>query len=131
MGGSASTPPKAPLSEQSKKIAAEAKEHAVVLYTKDGCGYCVMAKNALYEDGIHYTERNLNAIAKVNPDAQEYIQGLMDLTCQRTVPQIFICGKFVGGYTELNVLRPNLAKILEACSVDNGETLHREFLSKI
>uniref|UniRef100_A0A8R1DEN1 Glutaredoxin domain-containing protein n=1 Tax=Caenorhabditis japonica TaxID=281687 RepID=A0A8R1DEN1_CAEJA len=131
MGGSSSTPQPPPLSEQSKKIAQEVKENAIVIYTKDGCGYCVKAKNELYEDKIHYTEKNLNTIAKVIPNPEEYVRGLMDLTRQRTVPQIFICGKFVGGYTELNALRPNLAKILETCSVDNGETLRREFTSKI
>ncbi|EFO93128.1 CRE-GLRX-22 protein [Caenorhabditis remanei] len=131
MGGSASTPPKPALSEHSKQIVEEVKQHAVVIYTKDGCGYCVKAKNELYEDGITYTEKNLHTVAKVIPNPQEYINGLMDLTRQRTVPQIFICGKFVGGYTELNALRPNLANILETCSLDKGETLRREFASKI
>ncbi|CAB3409125.1 unnamed protein product [Caenorhabditis bovis] len=132
MGQSSSTPPRPPLSEESKKIAEEVKRHPVVVYTKDGCGYCVMAKNELYEDGIKYTEKNLNAIAQVNPDGvQAYLQGLVDLTRQKTVPQIFVCGKFLGGYTELHAARPNLATILETCSVDNGETLRREFAAKI
>ncbi|CAI5447151.1 unnamed protein product [Caenorhabditis angaria] len=131
MGQGNSSPPTPSLSEESKKIREEVKQHPIVMYTKDGCGYCVKAKNELFEDGFTYTEKNLNTLSKTHPNIQAHLQGLIDLTKQRTVPQIFICGKFVGGYTELNALRPNLPQILQTCSIDNGETLRREFAAKI
>ncbi|CAD6197507.1 unnamed protein product [Caenorhabditis auriculariae] len=134
MGQSESKKPEDSFSVNSRVIRQEIAQHPVVLYTKDNCGYCVQAKNDLYEAGIKYTEKNLDTIAAVQEDktvVKEYLQSLIDLTRQKTVPQIFVCGKFIGGYSELKALNPKLMSLLEQCSTDNGETLTREIAAKL
>ena len=46
------------------------------------------------------------------------MNGLVYTTRQTTVPQIFICGKFIGGYTELYNLRQakKLFDAIDECS---------------
>lgn len=69
----------------------------VVIYTKDDCPYCVAAKNLLKQKSVAFEEVNL----------QTKPQELMELkqrTGLRTVPQIFISEKLVGGFTDLQKL---------------------------
>ncbi|VDM51998.1 unnamed protein product [Angiostrongylus costaricensis] len=64
----------------------------------------------LNDDGILYVERNINdAMTAQNK------KRLVDLTKCRTLPQIFVCGRFLCGYTELEAHRPDL---IEQCSND-------------
>ena len=65
----------------------------VVVYSKNMCGYCVQAKNWLKNKGIEYKEINIEE----QPEAREFVisEG------HRTMPQIYIDGKSMGGYTEL------------------------------
>jgi glutaredoxin 3 len=66
----------------------------VLMYTTEWCGYCVRAKALLEERGIEYEEVHMDS----DP---EFRQKLLDLTGRWTVPQIFVDGKPIGGYTEL------------------------------
>ena len=65
-----------------------------IVWSKDHCPYCVQAKNLLQSQGIEYEERNINEgytkeqLLEVVPNA-------------RTVPQIFLDDKLIGGFTEL------------------------------
>jgi glutaredoxin 3 len=70
---------------------------AVKIYTTPICGYCVMAKRLLASRGIAYEEIN----AAGQSDLRDW---LIETTGQRTVPQIFIHGRPIGGFTELNAL---------------------------
>ena len=65
----------------------------VIVYSKNMCGYCVQAKNWLKNKGIDYTEINIEE----KPEAREFVinEG------HRTMPQIYIDGKSMGGYNEL------------------------------
>jgi glutaredoxin 3 len=64
------------------------------MYTTTWCGYCVRAKALLDKRGLEYEEVLLD-------DDPAFRQKLLDLTGRWTVPQIFIDGKPIGGYTEL------------------------------
>ena len=66
----------------------------VMLYTKQGCKYCSMARNLLERTGIIYNFEDISN----NPTIQ---QKLLNETGQRTVPYIFMQGKFIGGYSDL------------------------------
>lgn len=66
----------------------------VVIYTTDYCGYCTRAKMLLAKKGVGFREINVGA----RPDLRDW---LVETTGQRTVPQIFINGRSVGGFTEL------------------------------
>jgi len=65
----------------------------VIVYSKNMCGYCVQAKNWLKNKGIEYKEINIEE----QPEARDFVisEG------HRTMPQIYIDGKSMGGYTEL------------------------------
>lgn len=69
----------------------------VVVYTKDYCPYCTRAKNLLKSKGVSFEEINLEH----KPDE---LQALKNRTGWRTVPQIFIDEKLIGGFSELNEL---------------------------
>jgi len=74
----------------------------VVVYSKNMCGYCVQAKNWLKNKGIEFKEINIEE----QPEAREFVisEG------HRTMPQIYIDGKSMGGYTELVKLDESVLK---------------------
>ncbi len=73
------------------------QETQVTLLTSPTCGYCHAAKNLLQQQGITYEEVDL---IKDGEQAQQ----LLIQSGQRTVPQIFINEKPIGGFTELSKL---------------------------
>jgi glutaredoxin 3 len=83
---------------------------AVKMYTTQVCPYCVRAKQLL-------TQRGVTTIEEIRVDldpAQR--QTMMDITGQRTVPQIFIGSTHVGGCDDLVALdkRGELLPLLAA-----------------
>jgi glutaredoxin 3 len=66
----------------------------VRVYSTRWCGYCVRAKALLESRGIEYEEISLD-------DDPAFRQRLLELTGNWTVPQIFVDGEPIGGYTEL------------------------------
>lgn len=70
----------------------------VEIYTKWGCGYCTRAKALLDEKGVAYEEYD---VTLGGPKKAEMLQRVPDA---RTVPQIFIGGKPVGGSDDLRAL---------------------------
>ena len=69
----------------------------VEVYTTVSCGYCVRAKQLLSRLSIAYREVDVTQ----DHDKRDW---LVSTTGQRTVPQIFIDGRSIGGYTELAAL---------------------------
>jgi glutaredoxin 3 len=67
------------------------------VYTSDFCPYCVNAKRLLDARGLSYSEDNIGSDF-------EKRKWLIETTGQRTVPQIFIGDKSIGGYMELVAL---------------------------
>jgi len=65
-----------------------------IVWSKNQCPYCDQAKNLLKLKGIDYEERNIN---------KDYTreQLLEAVPTARTVPQIFLDDKLIGGFTEL------------------------------
>ncbi|WP_114522209.1 glutaredoxin 3 [Altererythrobacter sp. ZODW24] len=70
----------------------------VELYTKFGCGYCFRAKKLLDDKGVEYTEYDITVGGPKRDEMQERVPGA------RTVPQILIEDKSVGGSDELAAL---------------------------
>jgi glutaredoxin 3 len=69
----------------------------VVIYVTEYCGFCRMAEGLLHRKGIKF-----EAVDVTNAgDARSW---LVETTGQRTVPQIFIHGRSIGGYSELSAL---------------------------
>lgn len=65
-----------------------------IVWSKDHCPYCVQAKKLLEMKGIDYEERNINN----GWDREDLLAAVPGA---RTVPQIFLDEKLVGGFTEL------------------------------
>jgi len=69
----------------------------VMVYTKDNCPYCHMAKELLSQRHIAYEEIRIDL-----DDSKK--EEMMRLSNRRTVPQIFINDQSIGGYDDLAAL---------------------------
>ena len=69
----------------------------ITIYTKDYCGYCARAKALLTAKGVDFTE-----IDVTNDRALE--AEMIERSGRRTVPQIFIDDRHVGGFDDLAAL---------------------------
>ena len=66
----------------------------VVVYSTDYCPYCFRAKALLSKKKMVFTEVNVER----RPDLRSW---LIAASGQRTVPQVFINGRSVGGFSDL------------------------------
>lgn len=82
----------------------------VKMYTTGVCPYCIRAKQILKSKGVAQIEE---IRVDLNPD--ERVK-MMEITRQRTVPQIFIGATHVGGHDDLVALdrRGALMPLLES-----------------
>jgi len=65
-----------------------------IVWTKDACPYCVQAKALLEQQRIEYQEKKIG----VDYTREQLLEAV---PTARTVPQIFLDGNHVGGFTEL------------------------------
>lgn len=70
----------------------------IVIYSTPFCGYCAAAKRLLTAKGAEYTEID------VMMDAERRQEMLVKSGGRRTVPQIFIDGRHIGGFDDLSAL---------------------------
>ena len=70
---------------------------ATIIYSKDHCPYCDMAKKLLDEKGIAYEEININDV----DDPQAVLDAIRAITDVKTFPQIVLNDQHIGGYTDL------------------------------
>lgn len=71
---------------------------SIEIYTSSTCGYCHAAKRLLAEKGANYTEVDVVRHPDRRPEMLQRANG------RRTVPQIFIDGRHVGGCDDLYAL---------------------------
>jgi glutaredoxin 3 len=69
----------------------------VILYTRAFCGYCTAAEQLLKSKGVDYEHEDVTG-------DQSRRRWLAQVTGRTTVPQIFINGKAIGGFTDLRDL---------------------------
>jgi glutaredoxin 3 len=72
-------------------------EPRVVVYTTPFCGFCSAAKRLLKEKGAQFTEIDV----MFEPGRRDE---MIERSGRRTVPQIFIDGRHVGGFDDLSEL---------------------------
>ena len=91
----------------------------VTVFSATYCPYCDRAKELFDSLGTSY---NCLELDKMGPqDGGQMVRGLSEVTGESTVPQIFICGQWIGGCNELKALhrqgklRPML---MECCGGD-------------
>merc|ERR1712137_887049 len=76
------------------------KEHKVIMFAKSYCPYCKRAKDLLKSEGVEFYAVELDQ----RTDGSEIQSALKQNTGQRTVPNVFINGKHVGGFDMLKNL---------------------------
>lgn len=67
---------------------------SVIVWSKDNCAFCVRVKKLLESKSIAYEERNLSTGGWTREQLLEAVP------TARTLPQVFIDDKHIGGYTE-------------------------------
>ena len=72
----------------------------VVIYSKDMCPYCQMAKQLMESKWVNYE------IIDVSSD-KSALDAVIEKTWQTTVPQIFIWDKFIWWYDDVSSLEMN------------------------
>lgn len=72
----------------------------IQIYSWTICPFCVRAKDLLTRKGLKFEEINLDG-------KDEELNALRARTGLRTVPQIFIDGKLIGGFSEIAALEKN------------------------
>lgn len=70
----------------------------IEIYSGSYCGYCAKAKALLKQRGLNFTEYDVQAEPEKRAEMVERVPGA------RTIPQIFINGRHVGGCDELYAL---------------------------
>ena len=76
-------------------------EKNVVIYTKSTCPFCINAKLLLKKEKIKYIEKEVVKNQKYLEEMKKRTHG------KNTVPQIFINGKYIGGFSELQTYLEN------------------------
>jgi glutaredoxin 3 len=69
----------------------------VTIYTKDYCGFCAQAKALLSAKGIDFIEIDVTEDRTLEAE-------MVERSGRRTVPQIFIDDRHVGGFDDLAAL---------------------------
>ena len=70
----------------------------VEIYSSPFCGFCHAAKRLLSDKGVSFKEINVISQPEMRREMTQRAGG------RRTVPQIFIGGRHVGGYDDLSEL---------------------------
>lgn len=68
---------------------------SAIIWSINNCPYCQYAKELLSQKGIRFEERNIHE----KPWSKEHL--LESVPNAKSVPQIFLYDKYVGGYTDL------------------------------
>lgn len=67
----------------------------IEIYSTAVCPYCIAAKNLLKAKGLHWRELRIDADPAARAEMLQRAPGV------RTVPQVFINGRHVGGFEQL------------------------------
>ncbi|KAI5792458.1 thioredoxin-like protein [Peziza echinospora] len=86
-------------------------ENAVVVFSKSYCPYCKASKATLTELGVKFVALELDQL----DDGSDLQDALESISSQRTVPNIFIGKKHIGGNSDLQGLKKkgDLPKVLQ------------------
>ena len=81
----------------------------IIIYTGPMCAFCDAAKRLLKRNNANFEEIDIGTNLEIREEMIKKSNG------RRTVPQIFVGDKHIGGYEELRALEKNseLNKVLE------------------
>ncbi|KAL4761612.1 glutaredoxin [Aspergillus foveolatus] len=84
-------------------------ENGVVVFSKSYCPYCKASKSLLSELGAKYYALELDTI----DDGADLQNALEEISGQRTVPNIYIAKKHIGGNSDLQGIKKDLPALLK------------------
>ncbi|KAK2743682.1 hypothetical protein FQN57_004791 [Myotisia sp. PD_48] len=85
-------------------------DNAVVVFSKSYCPYCKATKALLDQTHAVYSSVELDQIA----DGSAIQDALLEISGQRTVPNIFIGQQHIGGNSELQARKGELKSLLQS-----------------
>ncbi|TGJ84266.1 hypothetical protein E0Z10_g4483 [Xylaria hypoxylon] len=103
-----STSPEA-MSAAKAKAQSIIEENAVAVFSKSYCPYCKASKNLLDDLGAKYFLIELDQV----DDGAAIQSVLADISGQRTVPNIYIGQKHIGGNSDLQAKKGELKALLK------------------
>ncbi|SGZ47450.1 CIC11C00000003301 [Sungouiella intermedia] len=86
--------------ETKQKVESLIKDKPIFIASKSYCPYCVKTKNTV---GAITKEAYILELDEI-PDGQEIQDALLEITGQRTVPNVFIAGEHIGGNSDVQAL---------------------------
>lgn len=86
--------------KQKKQRKYKMNDEEIIIYTWSTCPYCINAKRLLRENNMKYTEKEV-------VQNKKYLQEMKKKTGKTSVPQIFINGKHIGGFSHLQTYLEN------------------------
>ncbi|XP_002730955.2 uncharacterized protein LOC100375351 [Saccoglossus kowalevskii] len=100
-------------SKEAKYIGEMIHDHCVVVFSKQYCPYCKMAKDVFNDLQAKYEVVELDQ----RDDGAQLQNILSHMTGARTVPRVFVRGKCIGGGTETKSLQKSgkLEPMLREC----------------
>ncbi|XP_040574633.1 uncharacterized protein Grx1 [Lepeophtheirus salmonis] len=89
------------------------KENPVMIFSATYCPYCKLAKSVFSKLGTKFSSIELDE----HPDGKAIFPVVKEKTGIKTVPQIFICSKYIGGAAEIKKLLNSgkLQTMIEKC----------------
>lgn len=96
----------------------------IIMYTTTVCPFCIRAKSLLSSKGVEWSEINLDEHPELRDDMIEKSEG------RRTVPQIFVNGKGLGGFDDIAALdhEGKLDEILNLTQSEEHVTEHHRII---
>ncbi|KZF22135.1 putative glutaredoxin Grx1 [Xylona heveae TC161] len=85
------------------------EENPVAVFSKSYCPYCKAAKALLTQLGARFFSIELDQV----DDGAAIQDALEEITHQRSVPNIFIAQKHIGGNSDLQAKKKDLPKLLK------------------
>lgn len=92
-----------------KKAQSIIDDNAVAVFSKSYCPYCKAAKSLLTENGAKFYTIELDQV----DDGADIQDALEEITSQRSVPNIFIAQKHIGGNSDLQAKKAQLPNLLK------------------
>ncbi|KAF2200732.1 glutaredoxin, partial [Delitschia confertaspora ATCC 74209] len=102
-------PSPATMSATKTKIQSIIDENPVAVFSKSYCPYCRATKETLSEKGAKFYAIELDQV----DDGSAIQDTLAEMTGQRTVPNVFIGGKHIGGNSDLQNKKGELPTLLK------------------
>ncbi|KAJ4902672.1 glutaredoxin-like [Raphanus sativus] len=109
-----------------KKAKEIVSSNAVVVFSKSYCPYCVKVKDLLKKLGAKFIAVELDK----ESDGTQVQSALAEWTGQRTVPNVFIGGKHIGGCDSVTNLHKNRKLVPLLTVLETGST-HSKPVSRI